>query len=313
MTFSTHGVVHGSINPFWILKSLEREIIAIYQFVMFSSIFVGLICVGMIYISCYIQQLPCSIPTLVIPFLVVFSIYNLNNKTDTGEDSVNRHDRSIFIEHHGRTLFIAAIMAIVLATSFSALYNPLTLFITLLPFLLGILYSARWLPSRFPYRRLKEVPLIKNIIVCFSWSFLPSLLPVYMKGSVPDARTAIVFLLYFSWCSMASTLPDIRDRLGDAQAGVKTIPVILGDQKTINLLFWNNLIFSLIILDISYHLLRSFLIVILITSIIYSQGCIYFMRKINLRNFICDILSDGQFIYFAFGICILNIAHVIPS
>lgn len=311
MTFSTHGVVHGSINPFWISKRLERESIALYQFVMFSSIFVGLICVGMIYISCYIQQLQCSIPALVIAFLVVFSIYNLNNKTDTGEDSVNRHDRSIFIERYGRSLFIGAIVAIVIAVLFSALYNPLTLFITLLPFLLGILYSARWLPSRFPYRRLKEVPLVKNVIVCFSWSFLPSLLPVFMKGSAPDTRTAIVFLLFFSWCSMASTLPDIRDRLGDAQAGVRTIPVILGDQKTINLLFWNNLIFGLIILDISYHLLGSFLLIILTTSIIYSQSCIYLMKKINLRDLICDIFSDGQFIYFAFGIFILNMAHVI--
>ena len=312
MTFTTHGNVLKFSDPFLLVKGIELRVRELLDFLVFSSLFLALECVAMTYVSCYIQQISWSAPDVIIPFLVTFGIYNLNRKTDENEDAINREARYHFTKRYEHSLFGCSLAAIAVALVFSAWCSMPAALITLTPFIFGIFYSVRWLPSGSPYRRLKEIPLAKNLIVCISWSLPASLLPVYLNGSTPGIKTVITCLLFFSWGFLASMSPDIRDRIGDAKAGVRTIPVIFGEDRTRMLLIGINLIFGCAIILSGLIFLPLSMTLLLAATILYAQVCIHLLSRSAIRNFVCDILSDGQYIFFSCGILILLAFRVAP-
>jgi hypothetical protein len=102
---------------FWIsrfLKSGFLELLAIkplalFEFLVFSSLYLGMAAAGMAWCSCALQGISCSLPLMLVLSLVVFSVYNLNRKTDQAEDALNHQRRFSFTSHYERPLFIAAL------------------------------------------------------------------------------------------------------------------------------------------------------------------------------------------------------------
>lgn len=310
MTFSAHGVVHDIADPFWIVRRTEEKLKDFGDFLVFSSIFLALECVASTFVSFYIQQLPYSPAGFAIPFLATFAIYNLNRKTDEDEDAINREDRYSFTKRYEALLFRGSLLAIILAVAIAALYNLSVILITLAPFLFGILYSVRWLPRASSFRRLKEIPVMKNLVVGISWSVPASLLPVYLCGATPTMRTALTCMLMFSWGFIASTSPDIRDRVGDERSGVRTIPVILGETRTIRILSWVNVISGALIFFAGLILLTPVLALLLAAVPVYSQACLTLLPRPSLKDFVCDILIDGQYIFLGVAILALSNMHI---
>jgi 4-hydroxybenzoate polyprenyltransferase len=292
------------------MKMPVETIRDLIDFLMFSSVYVALISVGMVYISSCIQEISLNAFSFVIPFLEVFAIYNFNNRTDEEEDIINRKGRYLFTKQYGRLLLALALSALILALVLSMLYGITALAIACIPLVLGFLYSASFLPPRLGYRRLKEVPFVKNLIVGFSWGLLPGMLPVIIAGATPDSRTFVIFLLFSMWGFVASIIPDIRDRAGDALSGIHTIPVIFGDKKARDFLLYANLIVGIIIIRSSLSAFPLACTGFFMVSILYSETCIYLMEKETMRNFVADILSDGQFIILACIIGILITFHI---
>ncbi|MDD1662598.1 MAG: UbiA family prenyltransferase [Methanomicrobiales archaeon] len=294
------------------MKDVQERTSEFLDFLVFSSVYLALEAAAMAYVSCFMQELPFPPEGFIIPFLIAFAIYNLNRKTDEDEDAINREDRYSFTKRYEKVLFGLSIAGIGVSLALSALHGPAAVLVTLIPFISGTLYSVRWLPPGLPYRRLKEIPFVKNLMVGFAWAFFLSLLPVYLNNAVPDTRTLIMCLLFFFWGIMASTIPDIRDRVGDARTGVRTIPVIYGEEKTKGLLSWMNLAFTLPLVLLSVACLPLLRAGILLVSGIYSLGCIRLIGVLPSTDFICDILADGQYIFFACGILLLQFAHIFP-
>jgi 4-hydroxybenzoate polyprenyltransferase len=311
MTHS-HGTVLKVFDSAPILKDVELKTHAALDFLVFSSTYLALECVAMAYVSCYIQALPWSAETIIIPFLIAFAIYNLNRKTDEDEDAINREDRYRFTKRYEKALFWLSLGGIGISIVLSALHGIQAVLVTLFPFIIGTLYSVRWLPPGLPYRRLKEIPFVKNLMVGVAWAFFLSLLPVYLNNGVPDIRTGITCILFFFWGIMASTIPDIRDRDGDAQTGVRTVPVIFGEEKTKRFLILMNLVFALPLVILSAGTLPLVRAGVLVASSIYSHWCIGLIGVLPSTDFICDILADGQYIFFASGIVLLQFAHLLP-
>ncbi len=310
MSLSIHGSVPEVFDPLLILKGIENKTQLVLDFLVFSSLYLALECVAMEFVSCYIQQFAYSPECIIIPFLIAFAIYNLNRKTDEDEDSINRQDRYSFTKRYEKSLYALSLVGIGVSLFLAGLHNIASAVVTLIPFLCGTLYSVRWLPPGLPYRRLKEIPFVKNLMVGLAWSSFLSLLPVTLSGRSPDIRTLIVCLLFFFWGIMASMIPDIRDRVGDASTGVRTIPVIYGEKKTKGILGSMTLIFGLPILLFSLGSLPLIRTTIIAATSIYSLGCIGLIGILPSTDFICDILADGQYIFFAFGIFALQFVHI---
>jgi 4-hydroxybenzoate polyprenyltransferase len=234
MALPTPVVVPEEDAFFWFMGIARDRIANLYDLFVFSSLLLSFECVAMAYVSCIIQQVPWNAMIAIIPFLVAFSIYNLNRKTDEDEDAINRQDRFAFTKRYETHLLYGSILSLAVALALSAMYGIPSLLATAAPFLCGILYSFRWLPRQSGYRRLKEIPAVKNIVVGSAWAILLSLLPVFLNQGTPDSRTAITFLLFFLWGFMASLIPDIREEIlwvYGAWALIQTIVMIRGLKK----------------------------------------------------------------------------------
>jgi 4-hydroxybenzoate polyprenyltransferase len=116
--------------------------------------------------------------------------------------------------------------------------------------------------------------------------------------------TLVVFLFTFSWTFIASTLPDIRDRVGDSATGVATIPVLIGVARTRVLLTGINLLSGVLIFTLGRSVLPVGSSVVIICSLVYSQSCIAAIDRTKMNSLLVDVISDGQFFAIG-GLCLL--------
>lgn len=152
----------------------------------------------------------------------IFNIY-----TDHAEDAVNYQADYLVFRREAR-LTVPAMLLFYLLSNLCALQAGwgFVLF-NVLQQLLGCLYSA---PLRIGgrTRRIKEVPFLKNVYAALFWSFALMLTPfVYAQQPVPPVAWIIV-LICFGMSYFVELSWDLRDMPGDARAGVRTLPLVIG-------------------------------------------------------------------------------------
>ncbi len=302
-SFATEGYSpwHGISDIGYNLFSKARDY---GEFLLYSSLFLGTAAAGMAYTSCFIQGIPCTSHIAVVMFLIVFSVYNLNRKTDEAEDALNHERRFRFTKKFERHLFIAALGAYLLALIIAASHSPAAFCVVTIPLVSGILYSVPVLPKWCGYRRLKEIPVMKNIVVSAAWALAFSLVPVYLGTSAPGAGSLIVLLFIFCWTFVGSVLPDIRDRVGDSATGVATIPVLVGVARSRHILTLMNISAGAIILMLGSTVIPVPARAVIIVSLVYSQACIISIDRTARNDLLCDVISDGQFLTIG-GLCLV--------
>jgi 4-hydroxybenzoate polyprenyltransferase len=274
------------------------------DFFLYSSLYLGCAATGMAYTSCIIQGIPFGAATGAVLFMVVFSVYNLNRKTDEAEDAINHANRFSFTRKFEKPLIFAAIMAYGSAVVITFLISPVASVVTMIPLISGILYSLPLLPRGCVHRRLKEIPVMKNLIVSFAWGISFALIPALISGEAAGPATLIVFAFIFCWTFIGSVLPDIRDRAGDAATGVTTIPVLIGVKNSRIVLTVFCLVSGGLIIAAGLQFLKAAALAVIISSLVYSQGCIILIEKTSYNDLLCDMISDGQFLLIG-GIAVL--------
>lgn len=294
----THGTRWQSFpSPLeQLIRIVANKTGQIFELLLYSSVYLGCAVAGMAYTCCYLQGISPSLPIIVVLAGVVFSVYNLNRKTDEAEDALNHGKRFEVTSRLEKPLFIAALLSYAIVLVIAAMSGPATVLVALIPLISGIFYSVPLLPRTWHYRRLKEIPAIKNIVVAGAWGLSFSLVPVFMTGSSPSLVTGVVFLFIFAWTVIGSVLPDIRDRDGDAATGVKTIPVILGVRETRVFLTVFNGCTAGCLLTAGLLCLPLTSCGVLLCSVVYSQACILAIGNRKTDDILVDIISDGQFL-----------------
>jgi 4-hydroxybenzoate polyprenyltransferase len=102
------------------------------------------------------------------------------------------------------------------------------------------------------YDRLKEIPLVKNLVPAVA---LPGLLlGTIVSLSEPHLMVAgVVFSFLFLRVLTGSIMPDMGDVEGDMEAGVSTLPVILNNSQVRNILVIGNILAVLPVLLAVYY------------------------------------------------------------
>lgn len=268
----------------------------VFHFLTYSSIYLSIAGGAMMYISCAIQQIPFSFTLFAIMFLVTFSVYNLNRKTDEEEDSINHLERFSFTKKYENTLYYSALIAYLVSLLFAMSHGIKALLITSIPLISGILYSCVWMPKELKYRRLKEIPGVKNFVVAIAWALTPTLLPAQFTSTGESMASFVIGAYFFSLVFINSVICDMRDIEGDAFSGVDTIPVMLGAQNTKTLLAALNLFIGLTVLVISIEYLSPIVTYFLAAGIIYAHLYIFSFDRVGETDTLCDMIVDGQFI-----------------
>jgi 4-hydroxybenzoate polyprenyltransferase len=246
----------------------------VHSFVTFSPIyplmFISACVVAILYMSLLLQGILSlsSALLLIAAFLLAFSVYSLNRVTDIEEDSINMPDGGRFIKKNRDYLLFASLESINIAVVLAFFTYPSAIIIILLAFFVAFFYGLG--THRF---RLKNILLLKSITVAGTMTITAVALSfaVYANSAfIVLTITYFIFLKIF----IATVLLDVRDIEGDQKAGVRTIPVSLGVNKTRNLLLLLN---STLVPWVAFSLFRDMFypyIFVLILGVLYGYWII---------------------------------------
>jgi 4-hydroxybenzoate polyprenyltransferase len=256
-----------------------------FSFLAVSSIFIGVAGFFETYIGYLLIGLYPNLKVCFAVFLMTFSVYSLDKLTDSEEDLINMPERVNFISGRRNLILYCSITAYVLAAVITFLDKPLALPIILVPLMANAIYGSKLIPG---LPRLKDIPVMKNVVVALSWSLVTTLLPAVHSGNAPLISIIMVFYFMTTKMFINTVLFDIRDVKGDRDHGVRTIPVILGEIKTVSVLLVINstLLPWLIFVPSNMKLFVA-------AMILYGYAYIlYFRERRNPRSL--DFFVDGE-------------------
>ena len=268
----------------------------ILDFLTYSSVYLSIAGAVMAYMACQLQGLDLSWQTMAIMFFVTYSVYNIDRKADEDEDSINHSQRYSFTKKYEKFLFLSSILAYIFAFLLAYPYGLKALLVTAIPLVSGLLYSFAWLPSGFRYRRLKEIPSVKNLVIATAWASTPAFLPSLVYGQPMGDLVSVTFIYFFSLVFVNTVIFDMRDIEGDSISGVDTIPVLLGAEKTRILLICLTLLAGYFMINTGIQQLGIASLLVLAAGVIYALCYIIFFGRITGNNSLCDLMADGQFI-----------------
>ena len=254
-SMETVGVTAGASTPNWMIKKVVQEIESIrtrkesplgrwirqvLKLLFLTNLIVatGAFCLG--YASTVLSG---TRPGLVYPalaFLYVYAMHVMNRLLDKGAGAYNDPERAyLYIRYRLPLLFSGALsigFALFLAgrVGFSSLIAVGGLI------LLGAIYSLPIVPhSRrhlWKYSKIKDIPGSKTLSQALAWGAVIALVPLLAPSPPAWATSVIAFLFVFSMVYVRSALFDIFQVQGDLIVGAETLPITLGEKKTLLLL-----------------------------------------------------------------------------
>ena len=262
----------------------------------YSSVYLSLASCAMMYSAGVFQAVPVSPALYAIGFCITFAIYNLNRKSDNAEDQINHATRYRFTKRYEQPLLILSVAAYGAALVLAWGYGWVAVLITAFPLLAGLFYSFPVLPGLSRYRRLKDIPLGKNLTISTAWAVPHALLPPVLAGVAFSSMTISISLFFFGLVFINTVLFDMRDAPGDAAAGVRTVPVILGIASTTRMLVATGIVLGALILIISIPVVPLWQSAILMLGTCYGIGYVISFAMTGVGHAVCDVVADGQFI-----------------
>jgi 4-hydroxybenzoate polyprenyltransferase len=194
------------------------------------------------------------------------------------------------------TNFLKLLILISSAGLFTTVFFVKKEIVLLLGLLAGLtfLYSTpvfRKQKSRF---RVQEIPGLKILLLALVWAASTVMLPVLNSENLLDYKQILlVFTERFSFIFAIAIPFDIRDRKADTLAGIKTIPVILGEKRALQVCNLALLV-SLVTATFHYPLIHfAFIVPAYFVSVILIYIFINSM-KIRKLPFYYDGILDGS-------------------
>jgi len=256
--------------------------------------FTGAVVVAILYISFLLQGILSSALLLIATFFLGISVYSLNKVTDLEEDLVNLPDRARFVKKNRDYLLFTSLESINIAVVLAFLSNPSAIIVILLAFSVGVFYSIG-----MRRLRLKNILLLKNIMIAGTCTVAAALLPLAVHAGIPFIILMVAYYIFLK-ALINSVLFDVRDIEGDRKAGVRTIPLSLGRNKTRNLLLLLN---STLIVWVAVSLFQGLFYpyhIVLILSVLYGYWYILrFTRASAKPSRLFDLLVDGEWMILA--------------
>jgi 4-hydroxy-3-methylbut-2-enyl diphosphate reductase len=105
--------------------------------------------------------------------------------------------------------------------------------------LLGLSYNLRVVPQKLKsikYRRLRDLPGSKTLLIAMAWGIVTAILPPLSKFGTINWINALVALWAIGIVFVRTAFFDILDMQGDRIVGKETIPILLGEKRSMRIL-----------------------------------------------------------------------------
>ncbi|MBW2466924.1 MAG: 4-hydroxy-3-methylbut-2-enyl diphosphate reductase [Deltaproteobacteria bacterium] len=253
--FDCVGVTAGASTPTWMINRVVRILEAIPSkdesrlkytaskllwLLLATNIYVSLAGGALTYTAEILQNNVPRVSHFLISFFYLFAMHNLNRFTDRKLQKFNDPLRALFYEKYRCTLLVAVALSLALALTLVFEHGIKQFLFLSCMIVFGVLYSVQVIPkSLIPnirVRGLKEIPGSKTFLVAVAWGFVTTLLPSWRGSQNPDLLTLAVLLFVMLLVFVRNALIDVFEVQGDRIVGRETLPVFIGEKKTLQIL-----------------------------------------------------------------------------
>jgi 4-hydroxy-3-methylbut-2-enyl diphosphate reductase len=309
------GITAGASTPNWIIKkvyraletlqvkrtqSWRRILFGMQQVLLLTNIYVSLGAGCLTYAMAKLQGFSQFFPYVLISMLYVQSMHILNHLTGSKSDQYNDPERAKFYQNYKLLLIVLALTAggagFVIAYTLGLF--PLLLLLTMS--LLGLSYNLRFVPKRFVgirYRRIRDVPGSKTLLIAMAWGIVTAVLPPLSLTGKASWITGLIFLWTAGIVFVRTAFFDILDMQGDRIVGNDTFAILLGEKRSMRLL--KNMLIALIaalILLSSFHLISYLGFVLISCPIFFLLLLSAYERGVLLPSIKLEFLVETNFI-----------------
>jgi len=282
------GIAAGASTPNWIIKRVYRTLETLpsakrqswYRFIftiqralLLTNIYVSIGAGCLCYACTKLLGITDYFPHVLISMLYVQSMHIFNNLTGTKADRYNDPDYAI-----GLVPFL-----ILLAMS-----------------IMGLSYNLTLVPKRFArlrYRRIRDIPGSKTVLIAMAWGIVTSVLPSLSVSKSIPLSTALVLSWSLSLVFVRSAFFDILDMQGDRIVGKETIPIMLGEERALRLLKSLLIInFGILLLSSAFHLISSLGFAVTLCPIFLFVALSAHERSYMLPGFRLEFLVETHFV-----------------
>ena len=253
--FKSVGVTAGASTPNWMIRKVVQELESIkgqgtypwntflfrlLRFLLKSNLMVALGAGCLTLAAARLRRAPINGIYFAITFLHIYAMHILNHLLDRGAAEYNDPDRSQFYQRYRTPFFISGTGAALFSLALALGLGWVPFLFLLAMSALGILYSFQIVPAvwqRFTrMKKIKDIPASKTLSVALGWGGVTTLIPAMAEHQPLSLSLIFSFFIICNFVYIRSGLFDILDIQGDMIVGKETLPIIIGEKKTIRFL-----------------------------------------------------------------------------
>ncbi|MBW1782277.1 MAG: 4-hydroxy-3-methylbut-2-enyl diphosphate reductase [Deltaproteobacteria bacterium] len=244
----------GASTPHWMIKNVLQEIERIrdrretfltswfkqvFKFLVLSNLIVALGAFSFAYAVSILAGREPIVAFPLLTFLYIYAMHIFNRFLDKGASAYNDPERAAFLKTHRGLLNITGITALAMALALSYMIGTITFLALTGLSLLGIIYSIPLVPDRlrktYRYSKIKDIPGSRSLSEALAWVAVITILPVLeTKGKL--SATLMTAFIVFTWSYARAIFFSLLQVQGDLMVGTETLPITLGERRTLILL-----------------------------------------------------------------------------
>ena len=248
------GITAGASTPNWVTRRVQTRLeamlarsvkgwqglaVSVQRGLLLTNIYVSLGAGCLEYACTRLQDLSHHSSHALIAILYVQSMHILNHLTGSEADRFNDPDRADFYRRYMVLLTLLAVIAGGAGLLAAYGLGPVSFLVLFAMSIMGLSYNLRLLPDRFSflrYRRIRDIPGSKTILIALAWGVVTAILPPLSSAGSLGLGSVLVFLISTCMVFVRTAFFDILDMQGDRIVGKETIPILLGEKRTVLLL-----------------------------------------------------------------------------
>jgi (E)-4-hydroxy-3-methyl-but-2-enyl pyrophosphate reductase len=261
------GVTAGASTPNWMIRNVVKEIEGIQgrgetwlgrrtrqvlKFLLLSNFMAAL---GAFCLSYAVSMLSGRARDAIRPtlaFLYIYAMRVFNRFLDKGAGTYNDPERAGFYIRYKAFLVSSGIASIAGALIISYKMGLPILAAMAGLSILGIIYSVPLVPSSFRhiwrYSKMKDIPGSKSLLEALAWVAVIVVLPLLEPSNMQWPNVLVAFFFILTAAFVRAAFFDVLEVQGDMIVGVETLPITLGEKRTLSLLRYIIIAASLILI-----------------------------------------------------------------
>jgi 4-hydroxy-3-methylbut-2-enyl diphosphate reductase len=249
------------------------------------------------YTGMLLQGITPLLPAIVAMILYVFAMHTLNRFIDRKIYSTIGSFRAETYRAHEKRFIGAAVLCLLGALVLAATLGVAPFILLLLISVLGILYNIPILPFRGSLRRLRDLPGSKNVSIALAWAAVGALLPGLSATTGFTPAAGLAFLFIFAVVFIRSSMSDLLDIQSDQLIGRETIPVVIGETRTRQLLTGMTLLLGGVLILAFLSGQASSLALVQLACLFYILLCFkLYDRRSGLSGVVLEGLLETMYI-----------------